>query len=249
VKLGFFGHSRPFGAGGRARALVARCAIVLLLLLAFACRHKQKEAVPGVDATPPAALNDSTKDVLLTWIDESGDFHATESVADIKDAYKAHVRVVFTNEERVDPEHVWVADLRQKDAQGGYPIRSMARSAWDEMGASHRKSRIEALSAPAPTADAGPGNDVAAVIYGAEWCKACQETARYLKAKGVKFVEKDVDKSSVVQAELQSKFAKAHVPPTSSIPVTEINGRLIVGFNPQAIDSALSAVPNNSQAL
>ena len=223
---------------------IARYAIVLMLLLACACRHKQKENGAGVSLPAQVQLTDQTKDVLLTWIDELGDFHITESIAEIKDANKEHVRVVYTNSDAVDAEHVWVADLRQKDNSGAYVVRSMARSAWEEMGASHRKSRLEALGAPAPVVDAGSSRDVSAVIYGAEWCGACHEMAKYLKSKGVKFEEKDVDKSSVVQAELQSKFAKAHVPPTSSIPVTEIKGRLIVGFNPQAVDSALAATPD-----
>jgi glutaredoxin len=221
--------------------VVLRSVIVVLLLLVCACRQKQKENSGGASTQPQAQLTDQTKDILLTWIDESGDFHATESLADIKNANKERVRVVFTNDNSVDPDHVWVADLRQKDDKGGYVVRSIARSAWEEMGASHRKSRMEAIGTPAPVIDAGPGNEVEAVIYGAEWCNACHEMARYLKTKGIKFVEKDVDKSSVIQAELQSKFAKAHVPPTSSIPVTDINGRLIVGFNPQAVDSALAS--------
>jgi hypothetical protein len=76
------------------------------------------------------------------------------------------------------------------------------------LGASHRKSRMEAISAPDVVApDAGIA-EVVAVIYGADWCKACRETAQYLATKGVKYVEKDVDKSSVIQAELQAKFAR-----------------------------------------
>jgi len=231
----------PLRGNFRTRTL-ARAFLLVLLLLAGACRHKQIQRGSGTTEEPQVHLTDQSKDILLTWIDDAGDFHGTESIAEIKDANKEHVRVVFTNSETVDPEHVWVADLRQKDSTGAYPIRAMARSAWEEMGASHRKSRLEALSAPTPVPDAGaPNGEISAVIYGAEWCKACHETAHYLKSKGIRYVEKDVDRSSVIQAELQSKFAKAHVPPTSSIPVTDIGGRLIVGFNPQALDAALAA--------
>ena len=240
------GLLRQSSGGGILRFnAIIRCLVLFLVLTACACRQKHKEDGSATSALPQVELTDQTKDILLTWIDEVGDFHGTQSISEIKEANKEHVRVVFTNSNSVDPERVWVADLRQKDSKGGYVIRSMARSAWEELGASHRKSRLEALGAPAPGADAGPNSEVDAVIYGAEWCGACHEMAKYLKAKGIKFVEKDVDKSSVVQAELQSKFAKARIPPTSSIPVTEINGRLIVGFNPQAVDSALAAAKNS----
>ena len=216
--------------------------LILVLLLGFACRQKPKENGQAAANHPQVELTDSTKDVWLTWIDDAGDFHVVQSIADIKDANKEHVRVVFTDKDTVDADHVLMADLRKKDERGRYVVHSIPRSAWEELGASHRKSRLEALGTPAAmVADAGNGGDVVAVIYGADWCKACHETAKYLSTKGVKYVEKDVDKSSVIQAELQAKFARAHVPPTSSIPVTEINGRLIVGFNPQALDSAIAA--------
>jgi len=223
--------------------IVGHWLVLSLVLLTFACRHKPKESTTGVAEPAQIELTDTTEDVLLTWIDDAGDFHVTQSIAEIKDPSRGQVRVAFTAKETVNPEQVFVADLHQKDAQGRYAVRAMARSAWEELGASHRKSRLEALSAPAAAApDAGQNAaDVVAVIYGAEWCKACHETAHYLSTKGVKYVEKDVDKSSVTQAELQAKFARSHTPPTSSIPVTEINGRLIVGFNPSALDSAIAA--------
>jgi glutaredoxin len=80
------------------------------------------------------------------------------------------------------------------------------------------------------------------VVYGAEWCGACREAERYLKSKGIKVLEKDVDQSASVQAELRSKLSKAGMPPTSSIPVIDIGGKLIVGFNQAAVDSALKSL-------
>jgi len=238
--------AHPNGVG-RVEAPLARIVghwlIVLLLLLTFSCRHKPKENTTGSAEPTPIELTDTTQDVLLTWIDDAGDFHVAQSTSDIKDPNRGQVRVAFTAQETVNPEQVFVADLRQKNAKGGYAVRAISRSTWEELGASHRKSRLESLSAPPATAsDAGQNAaDVVAVIYGAEWCKACHDTAHYLSTKGVKYIEKDVDKSSVIQAELQAKFTRSHTPPTSSIPVTDINGRLIVGFNPGALDSAIAA--------
>ncbi len=223
--------------------IVGRWVIVSLLLITFACRHKPKEDTTRSTEQTQIELTDTTQDVLLTWIDDAGDFHVAQAISDIKDPSRGQVRVAFTAKETVNPDQVFVADLRQKNEKGGYPVRTISRSAWEELGASHRKSRLESLGAPTgATPDAGQNAaDVVAVIYGAEWCKACHETAHYLSTKGVKYVEKDVDKSGVIQAELQAKFARTHTPPTSSIPVTDINGRLIVGFNPAALDSAIAA--------
>jgi len=223
--------------------ILRKCLIVALILLAFACRQKTKENSQSGAKLPNVELTDDTKDVFLTWVDDQGDFHVTQAISDIKDANKEHVRVVFTTKETGNPDQVYVADLRQKGERGSYAVKAIPRGEWEELGASHRKSRLEAISVPAnANVDAGRNTaDVVAVIYGAEWCKACHDTAKYLATKGVKFVEKDVDTSGVIQAELRAKFQHAHVPPTSSIPVTDINGQLVVGFNPSALDSALAA--------
>lgn len=204
----------------------------------------EKSRSDNTSAAPPVELTDATPDVLLTWVDEQGEFHVTQTLADIKDPHRANVRVVFAGHENTDPDQVYVADLTHKRDNGSYSVRTMPRSAWDELGAKNRKSRMEAVAVRAPaTPDAGLAlPNAVVVIYGAEWCGACKQTAAYLKQKGVKFVEKDVDQSATIQAELQAKFARAHVPPSSSIPVVDIGGRLIVGFNPAAIDAALAAL-------
>jgi glutaredoxin len=219
---------------------------VALLFLSFACRQKPKQPALTLTSQPKVEFTDTTKDVLLTWVDDQGDFHVAQSVSDVKAENREQVRVVFTEGVSDNPDQVTVADLRQKGPDGKYPIRPMSRTAWEEIGASHRKSRLEAISAPTSAlGDAGnQGTGVIAVIYGAEWCRACHETAQYLTTKGIKFEEKDVDKSSVIQAELQAKMQRAHVPATSSIPVTDIGGHLVVGFNPTALDAALAATRN-----
>jgi glutaredoxin len=217
-------------------------ALVASLAFIVSCRHSNKGSGGTRQREPAAQLTDDTKDILLTWVDDQGDFHVAQSIAEVKESARAQVRVVFANRDTDDPEQVLVADLRQKRADGTYAIRTLSRNAWDDIGAKNRKSRMEAISDPTPLPDAGlPTQEVVAVIYGAEWCGACKQTAAYLKSKGIKFIEKDVDSSNTIQAELQAKFARAHVPPTSSIPVTEINGKLIVGFNQAALDAAIGS--------
>jgi len=110
-----------------------------------------------------------------------------------------------------------------------------------------RHELLPLLEALAPRPDAGaiaapdaqaPPTEV--LIYGADWCGACKQAARYLKQKGIKFLEKDVDRSPTIQAELQAKLRRAGMPATSSIPVIDIEGHLLVGFNAAAIDAALA---------
>jgi len=102
--------------------------------------------------------------------------------------------------------------------------------------------------APAPGAPQGPsGADdgaqkpstrPAVIIYGAEWCGACHDAARYLRSKGIAFVEKDVEKDPGAAREMQQKLAHNGLH-SGSIPVLDVRGRVMVGFNPHEVDDAL----------
>ena len=76
------------------------------------------------------------------------------------------------------------------------------------------------------------------VIYGAEWCGACHEAAKYLRSKGIAYVDKDVEKDPGAAAEMQQKLAKSGLH-EGSIPVIDVRGKVMVGFNPAEIDAAL----------
>jgi glutaredoxin 3 len=71
------------------------------------------------------------------------------------------------------------------------------------------------------------------IIYGAEWCAFCHEAMRYLDQKGVKYDYKNVD--------LNMDDAKAAVTKSgqTGIPVLDVSGTIIVGFDRPRIDEAL----------
>jgi glutaredoxin len=211
-------------------------------------RSGGSDGSPGEGATtrPSLVLRDDTKDLLLTWVDSTGDFHVVESIAQVPAESRAQVRVVVTTGEAGPSDPVFVADLRQKTADQSYPVSTMARAAWEELGAAKRKARLESLAPvasqepPSPAAAGVASNGpLVAVIYGAKWCGACREAKKYLTKKGVKVLEKDVDESPTVQAELRAKLARAKMSPTSSIPVIDIGGQILVGFSAGAVDAAL----------
>jgi glutaredoxin len=222
------------------------CASCVLAL--FACRNEHSSAARAAAssaALPTLILRDDTSDLMLTWVDSVGDFHVVTAVDQVPTESRERVRVVMTTKTEGSLDPIYVADLRQKSADGTYPTSIISRSAWEETGATRRKSRIEALAPVAsqvpPPPNANSQESLVAVIYGAEWCGACREAARYLKRRGVKILEKDVDQSPAVQTELRTKLAKAGMPVTSSIPIIDIGGKLIVGFSQPAVDAALKA--------
>jgi glutaredoxin len=200
---------------------------------------------------PPLVLKDDTAGALLTWIDDQGDFHVVEHVADIPEAGRGTVRVVLADRKDGTGESVYVADLRTKSPDGSYPVKTMSRVAWDELGASKRKSRLEALapsatpSAPAPggSAEGAPAvaqaGEVRAIIYGASWCGPCHQAEALLKSLGVHVVKKDIEESDEAQREMQEKLARAHRR-GGSIPVIDVMGQLFVGFSEGALKAAVA---------
>jgi glutaredoxin len=251
--------------GRRWRSLLLLVICLLPLLLAGACKSKTEPssgddptgAKPTSSELPPIEVKDDTAGLLLTWIDDKGDFHVVMKPADVPEPGRKEVRVVVTGKEEGTEKLVYVADLTKKGADGTYPVKVMPRSEWDEKAAGLRKARLEALAPPpsasvaaSASASAGPATApklntrrVSAIVYGAEWCKPCHDAARYLKQKGVNVAYKDVDADENAQAEMQKKLDRYKMG-GASIPVIDVMGQLLVGFSPQALDKAIERAEN-----
>jgi len=252
------------GSTVRSRSRVAFT--VAGLLFALGACHKSPSPAPNNDDTgatpqtadlPPLELKDDTPNLLLTWIDDKGDFHVVQKPADVPKESRNQVRVVNTTREDGTGKLVYVANLNEVTPNGSYRVKTMTRAAWDELGASKRQARLEALapSAQASPSDSTPANGapgassapqkalasgITAIIYGASWCKPCHDTARYLKQRGVTVIDKDIEENEVAAAEMRQKLARAGRS-GSSIPVIDLMGQIMVGFNPMAIDQAIEA--------
>ncbi len=235
----------------------------LSLLLAGACdrtaateQQEPETLEPKPNELPPLQLRDDTKDLLLTWVDEKGDFHVTQKIADVPEKAREKVRVVVATQREGTGRLVYVADLRKAKGDGTYPVHTLTRAQWDEIGAERRTARLEALapsarppipvpSGEAPSKSATDGQaGVVAIIYGAEWCKPCHDAARYLQRLGVKVVEKNVEEDPLAQREMQTKLTRANLPGTASIPIIDVGGRILVGFSPPALQRAVKAAQN-----
>lgn len=72
-------------------------------------------------------------------------------------------------------------------------------------------------------------------VYSATWCAFCHAAKEYLGKKGVTYTEKDIDSDKAVAQEAVDKSGQM------GIPVIDINGTIIVGFDRPRIDAALAA--------
>ncbi|MEJ0073701.1 MAG: glutaredoxin domain-containing protein [Candidatus Saccharibacteria bacterium] len=72
-------------------------------------------------------------------------------------------------------------------------------------------------------------------VYSATWCAFCHAAKDYLDKKGVKYTDKDVDSSKEIAEEAMKVSGQ------TGIPVLNINGEIIIGFDRPRIDAALAA--------
>ncbi len=70
-------------------------------------------------------------------------------------------------------------------------------------------------------------------VYSADWCAFCHATMDYFKKIGVKFDEKNVEEKQEYMEEAIKKSGQ------TGIPVIDIGGTIIVGFDRPKIDAAL----------
>jgi glutaredoxin 3 len=77
-------------------------------------------------------------------------------------------------------------------------------------------------------------NDPQVTIYSASWCAFCHAAKDYLDKKGIKYTDKDVDSDMAIAQEA------VKVSGQTGIPVLNINGTVIIGFDRPRIDAALA---------
>ncbi len=242
------------------RRRIALLSLTLSLALAAGCKKPGNQSddsatKPRAAELPPLEVRADTPDLLITWIDDKGDFHVSQKPADVPTEGRAQVRIVVTSREEGTGKLVYVTNLDETTATGAYRLKTMPRAEWEELGASKRKARLEALApsaapsgAPAPgeakPAGAAPAGKpaavtgVVAIIYGADWCKPCHDAERYLKQRGVTVIKKDVDNNEVAADEMRKKLERVGRA-GASIPVIDIMGQIQVGFSPAALEQAL----------
>lgn len=72
-------------------------------------------------------------------------------------------------------------------------------------------------------------------IYSAGWCAFCHAAKEYLDKLSVKYTDKDVEKDPKAGLEAVDKSGQR------GIPVLDIDGDIIIGFDRPRIDAALKA--------
>lgn len=214
---------------------------VAMLMAVGACRGggKPSAADAGAEAAAPppdAARIIVTKDrtdLIFTYIDGTGAYHDVSKIDAVPEASRQQVLVRDLSkspDELRAADYLYIADLRTPDSNGHYTCGAVSRRGFE------REGLYDAASKAAEGADGQSGNLV--IVYSASWCGVCKQAKAFLKQKGIPFVDKDIEKDPKAEAELAMK-AKARGLRPQGIPVIDVAGELMMGFDPDALTQLL----------
>ena len=87
-----------------------------------------------------------------------------------------------------------------------------------------------AFARPEPVVGVGAGE---VVMYATSWCGYCAKTREFLRARGIPFVEHDIERSAEARRQYQALNGRG-------VPLLVIRGTMVVhGYSPKAILRAL----------
>lgn len=248
------GHPRlggPRPAGSLRSALFV--ALALFVVFPAGCGGRDDDDAPaareGSRLHVPFKLTAGRGDFLFEWVDPQGEFRTGSRIEDVPTELRAKVRVeplTIPPERRAPPDRVYLADLRKAGPGGAYPVAIVPREDFEALAA--------VLSSPLPRPGAAPprGPDSSSpvppsppgtpqvTIYGASWCGACRQAAAWLRAKGIPFVDKDIERDPGARQEMLAKCRAAGIA-ADSIPILDVRGRVVQGFSPGLLQRILGS--------
>ncbi len=214
---------------------------LLSFLPAVACQRAADSGSTAASAAPtppvPPAVGDGPGDFLLRYFTPAtGELVAVAARADVPEGARGQVLVAPQDPAKLGP-WLYVADLTKK-AGNHYEVRVVNRADLERQVAAARPApKPEPAAAVAPPVVA----DGEVVLYRTSWCGYCKKTAEYLTLKGVPFVEKDLERDPGAREDMLARAAKAGVGQDGlqGVPILAIRGKIIAGFDRNAIDQAL----------
>jgi glutaredoxin len=229
-------------------------AVWACLVATSACRRSAPEAPPAPKAAAGVVEVLKGGRWLFTYVEASGTFTTTDKPESVPAGSRAMVRVFDPSDPaKTDlPGQVYVTDLNELLKSGKSLARALSREAFETAAlaqlppgdssalASHGAGARGEAPPPAPLADAGaaPAGAAVVTIYGTSWCGACKAARQYLTQRRVPFADKDVENDPAAARELQEKASKMGIP-TDRVPVIDVRGRLLQGFDRARIDALL----------
>jgi glutaredoxin len=235
-------------------AFVLACITALAL---GACKRTAPEAPPAPAGGAPATIEVLKEGRwLFTYAEPRGTFATTDKPESVPETARALVRVFDPSAPEKTPGGglVYVTNLNDVLSKGRAPARPMSREAFETAAlAAHPTGESSTLAAqsmrpaPIPALDGGAapaspppaaGGPPVVTLYGTSWCGACRAARKYFTERKIPFADKDIERDADAARELGAKAAKMGIP-TDRVPVIDVRGRLLLGFDKARIEMLL----------
>ncbi|EXF94884.1 glutaredoxin [Pseudomonas fluorescens HK44] len=92
--------------------------------------------------------------------------------------------------------------------------------------------KIERVFTPSQVVSEQTQANARVVLYATDWCGYCKLTRRFLDQKGIPYREFDIEKNAEARQAYEALGGRG-------IPMLDVNGTLIRGYEPEAILTAL----------
>lgn len=222
--------------------------LAALMLLVSSCRTDPAgdRAASGEKPAP----GDGGGAVVYSYVDGRGRIRMATDLDDIPGEFRGQVVLTDTSRpraQRLRTDRVLVVDLREQGgnftvvdldalgrrapaAPGGRPRDPGELGAWAVGRLAGRVRALLGIREPEPA--------VRVVLYTAPWCGFCKRAAAHLRSRGIPFVERDIDSDRPAAVELSQKLRRAGLS-GGGVPVLDIAGTIVIGFNRERIDRLL----------
>lgn len=231
----------------RLRAVTPFPLVVLLSMLVAgaACRRSTPAAPPPTAAMGGLQILKNGR-YLFTYVEPNGSFSTTDKPEIIPEASRKMVRVVDPAQTKNgDSADVYTVDVNELLKAQKADAQPLPRPAFETSALAQLppgESSLRAGHGPsgaggAPAFPSAPGNAVV-TVYGTSWCGACRAARQYFSERKIPFADKDIEADPAAAHELAEKAAKMGIP-TDRVPVLDVRGTLLLGFDRARVEALL----------
>lgn len=238
----------------------------LALFAVGGCSNSQTAKEKSEESPPkPIApqVTETREDLIFSWVGDAGPQVASK-VADVPVGVRSEVRV---QDPTIPPENrntgwLYFADLTAPNSKGEYPVQSVERAEYEAKRRADEKRRQNALGAgngmavpanpgmgqiaPPPSGSSLKGAPV--IMYSTRHCPVCIQARRWLLNQKIPYIEKDIERDRQAAESLAAKGQQQGVS-TNGVPIFEIRGQLVPGFDPKIIKSLVEGIPHTQQTI
>jgi glutaredoxin len=218
------------------------------------CHRSAPDTAPTAQGAPTTIEVLKGGRWLFTYAEAAGTFATTDKPETIPEQARGLVRVIEPTEQmKGGADRVYVSNVGELLSSGKTQAKAMSREAFETAAlaalpggqsspfAAHQPAPAPASARPpagTPGSALPSGATPVVTIYGTSWCGACRAARAYMTEHKIPFADKDIERDPGAAQELADKASKMGIP-TDRVPIIDVRGRLLLGFDRERIEALL----------